>query len=158
MLGKFFSAATFGVFSALAPVIVLCSVASFTSPNWSFLTEQYDVILSSVGFCCLQISVITLLVLCVSSLVERKTLALVGVFGFLFLFEATGNLLFKLTSEPLFQIMRLQFNLNRIANWMLDRPRQFEVPVDASFLAVGGLALTCILVLARRVRRMEVVA
>jgi len=158
LLGKFFAAATFGAFALLAPVLVVCSVAAFTSPNWSFLTEQYEVIFASLGFCSLLITVITLLVLCVSSLVERKTLALVGVFGFMFLLEAVSNLMFQLTDQWIFRAFSVTFNLERISNWMFDRKREFELPVSTSWIALGSLSLACILILVRRVRRMEVVA
>ena len=158
LLGKFFAAAAFGAFALLAPVLVVCSVAAFSSPNWSFVTEQYKVILASIGFATILISLITILVLAVSSLVERKTLALVGVFGFMFLLEAVSNLLFNLTRETIFRTTSITQNLSRISHWMFDRPQEFDWPVESSWWALGIIFTICCGILIRRVRHMEVVA
>jgi ABC-2 type transport system permease protein len=158
LLGKFVAAASYGCFALLVPALMICGIAAFSSPNWSFLTEQWDVILKTLGFCSVVICVITALVLCVSSLVERKSLALVGVFGFVFLLESVSRVLWLLTESDIFRVTSLVRNLVRISNWMFDQKTRFSWPVESSWIALGVLFVVSLAVLARRVRHMEVVA
>ena len=137
---------------------MICGIAAFSSPDWSFLTEQWDVILKTLGFCSVVICVVTALVLCVSSLVERKSLALVGVFGFVFLLESVSRVLLLLTESDIFRVTSIVRNLVRISNWMFDRPTRFTWPVESSWIALGVLLVVSLTVLARRVSHMEVVA
>lgn len=158
LLGKFFAAAFFGACGVLVPGMAICGVAAFSSPHWSFLTRQTDVILATLGFGTLWIVVVTAIVLCISSLVERKTLALAGVIGLVFLVEAVSNLLAVLTDDPRFRLLSLFRNFERIADWMFHRPEHLAWDVSSSFAVVGAVTAVALAVLARRLRRMEVVA
>lgn len=158
LLGKFFAAAFFGACALLVPGLVICGVAAFSSPDWTFLTRQWDVILATVGFASMWIVVVTAVVLCVSSLVERKTLALAGIIGLVFLVEAVSNLLALLTDESRFRLLSLFVNFEHIADWIFGRPARFGWSVGSSLAVVAALTLACLGLLARRLRRMEVVA
>ena len=50
-LGKFLVAAFFGACAILVPALVICLVASFSSPEWSFLKEEGDLVFPESGAC-----------------------------------------------------------------------------------------------------------
>ena len=62
-LGKFFTAAFYGAGTVLIPGMAICLVAVLSSPNWSFLTDEWDVILKTALYAICWISVVTLVVL-----------------------------------------------------------------------------------------------
>ena len=133
-------------------------MAAFSSPNWSFVTQQGDIILKTIAYGTLWVFTVTAVVLGVSSLVERKTLALAGVFGLVFLTEAVSNVLALLTDDSRFRLLSLFMNFERIADWMFDRPQRFDWSAGASLAAIGLLSAAALAVLAWRLRRMEIVA
>jgi len=160
ILGKFSTAAFFGSLAVLVPTLVICMVAAFASPEWSFVKEQGDVILKAIGYSVLWITTVTLLVLAVSSLVDRKTFGLVGVFGVVMITEACSGILFEITDEVRWRHLSLFGNFRNIAETLFDVPRQWYrgMEVSTSYLAIGCLITLCSLILAWRLRRMEVVA
>ena len=158
VLGKFLAASFYGACALLFPVLVICSVASFSSPNWEFLTQKWDVILEAAALSSLWIATLTAIVLCTSSLVERKTLALSGVFAFVFLDEAASGVLAELTNESGYRLLSLSMNFERIGDWLFGRASDLGWDVEASFWVIGLLIATALGILWRRVRRMEVVA
>ena len=158
LLGKLCAACAFGALALVVPSLVICSVASFSSPNWSFVTEQGHVILAALGYSILWVLVASSLVLCISSLVGRKTLALAAIMGWVMLTEACSSVLTALTDEARFRWLSLFENFNHIANWMFGRELTQPFAPWTSLLCVGGLAGLCLLVLTNRIRKLEVVA
>ncbi len=158
VLGKFLAASFFGACALLFPTLVICSVASFSSPDWSFLLDRWDVILKAVAFTSLWIVTLSAVVLAVSSVVERKTLALVGIFGLVIMTDGAAAVLAELTNDPHYRLLSLPTNFERIGHWLFDRPTPYAWSVEASLWVVGALVAVSLLVLARRVRRMEIVA
>jgi ABC-type transport system involved in multi-copper enzyme maturation permease subunit len=158
LLGKLCAASVFGALALVVPSLLICSVASFSSPNWSFLTEQYEVILAALGYSALWVFVISCLVLCVSSLVERKTLALATFVGWVMLTEACTAVLVELSDVDRFRWLSLMENFAHIANWMFDQPLRQKFSPESSLACVLGLAALCLIILYRRIRRLEVVA
>jgi ABC-type transport system involved in multi-copper enzyme maturation permease subunit len=95
-LGKFSIASFFSLCSMLAPVLVICIVASVSSPDWSFLEEEWETFPKAVAFSLLWTTVVVSIVLLASSLASRRSFALIGVFAFFMLSEAMGNALGEL--------------------------------------------------------------
>lgn len=158
LLGKFTAAAFFGACSILGPAILICATAAFSSPNWSFVTQKGHVILETLGFCLLWITTLALVVLAVSSLVERKTWALVGVFALILLAQAGSAVLGELTGDEHWQLFSLFETFQRIADGMFGNKTRMGIGYGAALQAAAVWIGLSLLILARRLRRMEVVA
>ena len=159
LLGKFLSAAAFGALALVVPCMMVCSIASFSSPDWSFLTEEWDKILKIMLFSSLWVATVTVVVLAVSSMVSRKTLALVGVVGFVVLSAGVSEAFAEIFNENRFTLFSLFQNFERLGAWILDRPNVGDsVGVESTLWALGSLWAVCLLILTNRVRKMEVVA
>ena len=154
--GKFCTAAFFGSMVALVPNLLICTMAVFSSPEWSFLLEQWDVILSSIAFGLIWISSMGLLVLAVSSLAPKKIFAMVGFFGFVFLVEVFVNVGTEVGDVDAVRYLSIVRNLGTIGEWLF-ADIGADPPEGLVGHAVGtaGLMLVSGLVLAWRLRRME---
>jgi hypothetical protein len=155
LIAKFLTVAFFGALGAVVPGIVICTVATFASPSWSFLKLESDVVWATLGFGTGWVIVISSLTLTVSSLASRKTFALVGGFGYFLLMEAIAGLLWR--SE--LQALGLLRSFGRIAHWMFglrgDGPR---MSLDSAVVAVVASVLIAWTITWLRVKRLEVVA
>jgi ABC-type transport system involved in multi-copper enzyme maturation permease subunit len=158
LLGKFLATAWFGALALLVPAFMINMVAAFSSPDWSYLTEQWDIILKTIAFSAGWIALVTALVLVVSSLVERKTLALAAAFGLVFLTEAVSNVLAQLTQESSYRLLSLFRNTDRVAAWAFDRRTSDDWSNAASLYSLSGFFALTLVILWWRVRRMEEVA
>ncbi len=159
LLGKFLSAFAFGALALVLPCMLVCSIASFSSPNWSFLTGEWDKILKILLFSGLWVATVTVVVLAVSSMVGRKTMALVGVVGFVVVSGGVSRAFAGLFDEQRFTLFSLFQNFERLGEWILDR-RDLSDPVtiESTLWALGALWAVCLVILTNRVRKMEVVA
>ncbi len=159
LLGKFAGISAFGTIALLLPCLMVCNVAIFTSPDWSFLREQWDAIFKTLAFCAIWIGTIALIVLTISSLLTRKTHALIAVMGSIILSTGLSEVLAKLFNQKHFSLLNLFENFARLGEWMFDRwGHRREVTIDQTFLTLGCLWLACGLILTLRVRKLEVVA
>jgi ABC-2 type transport system permease protein len=160
LLGKALSVAWYGALALIVPCLVICSVAVFSSPEWSFLTDEWDSILWVVAFGVLWVSTMALVVLTVSSLAGRRTHALVGAVGLVFGAGVVTKVLAKVLDENRTTIFDLFQNMERVGEWMLGVTlvRDRAVSPEASLAAIGVLWLVCLFVLTERVRKLEVVA
>lgn len=158
LLGKFVVAATFGAKAMLGPALLIIGTAAFSSPEWSFLTEQWDVVLGTLGFCLLWITAMTSLVLLTSSLVDRKTHALAAAFGSLFLTEGASNVIAQITGDEGWRVLSFLTNFEAIADHIFGRPLRFDWPPSLSYAIVAGFILLSLALVFRRLRRLEVVA
>lgn len=158
LLGKFLGTAWFGAAALIVPAIAINMIAAFSSPEWSYVKEQWDIILKTIAFSAGWIALVTALVLAVSSLVERKTLALAAVFGLVFLTEAVSNVLAQLTQASQYRLLSLFQNTDRVAAWAFDRRTSADWSPAASMSSLGALFALTLVVLWWRVRRMEEVA
>jgi hypothetical protein len=156
---KFLTLFSFASVVVIAPALVICTVAAFASPDWSFLKEEGQLVHQSILFGLLWAAVWSSVMLAISSLFERKTLALVASFAFVLMTSAVSIVLANLQDDDRFLMLSLQGNLQRIAGWTFDMPRMnLDWDVRWSFaivIAFCGLAWT---VLTLRVRRMEAAA
>ena len=157
-LGKFGIASFFGLCAMLVPALVICVVASLSSPEWSFLKEQWDVIPRAIGYSLLWTGVVTVLVLLASSLASRRNFALMGIFGFFMLSSVMGKALGHLVDSRFFALS-LGDDLNAISYHVFDRPVQgTPVSIEWAWAVVAGFVALALLVIAARLRRLEVVA
>lgn len=157
-LGKLGTVLFYGACSFLFPVLTILSVASFSSPEWSFLTEKGDVILKSIAYALLWIGVFSTMVLAVSSLVDRKTLALAGFVGLFIFTEAVGNVMVEIVDDPHWRLLSLTRNFEHAADWLFDRNPHDDFSVGLSLGTIAAWAVLSVTITARRLRRMEVVA
>ena len=158
-LAHFATAFTFGAFAVILPILLICTVAVFSSPEYSFLIEKWDVVLGALGYSVINVAVMSLIVLAISSVSSRKTYALAGVFGFVLGLDALGGVLWQLQRDKNFAIIGVMRNFRRLIEWMLsDNDPRFDWNPWWSAAVLGGIALAAAIVIASRLKRMEVVA
>ncbi len=155
-LGKFCVAAFFGAIAVVVPNFVVCTMAVVTSPEWSFLKEQSDVIWAVFLFGGIWITTMSSLVLAISSLAPKRVFAMVGFFGLIMVLEVFIELGVKVGNVEQLQYLRLTRNLGVVGEWLFTAPGA-DAPEDVTQCALGvaawvALSLT---VLAQRLRRME---
>ena len=160
LAGKFLTLFWFGFMAMVVPCLLICLTATFASPNWSFLREEWDAILNSVVFGVLWVSTLAMLVLAISSLTSRKTYALVGSAGIVFATSALAQLLSGLMDDARPSILNLFQNMERVGEVLFDVTliRGRSVSMEASLAAVALVWVVSIYVVTERIRKMEVVA
>jgi ABC-type transport system involved in multi-copper enzyme maturation permease subunit len=157
-LGKFSIGACFALSAVLAPMLVICTVASVSSENWTFLREEWDTIPRAIGFSCLWTAVVVSIVLLSSSLAPRRSFALIGVFGFFMLSEAVGNALGEIVDSS-FRCLSLTRDLSALASAIFATEDPWtEVTAFEAWSYVLGLMVFAWFVISLRLRRLEVVA
>jgi ABC-type transport system involved in multi-copper enzyme maturation permease subunit len=157
LLGKFLIACTFAGAAVILPPLIVSIVASFTTPEWAFLKEEWDVFPRSILFGAIWTVTVSSLVLAASSLASRKSFALLGTFAFLFLSAAISGILGHLVHER-FLALNLFDDLNTVAHSIFQRSDGFRVPVAQAWTAVITLVALCWGLMWMRLRRLEVVA
>ncbi|MEM7305526.1 MAG: ABC transporter permease subunit [Planctomycetota bacterium] len=158
-LGKFLTVSFFGALSVMVPGLVVCLIASWTSPDWSFLKEEGDTILRTILYSGIWITLTSSIVLCVSSLASRKTFALVGAFGFFVLNFGLGGVLSLVDRRYL--AISVMMDMRKLRNWIFEIDDDWRDLVFSEAVAVsviGGVIMVCLLIIAARLRKLEVVA
>ena len=158
MLGKLLSAMVFGSCAVLLPVLLICAQASISSPEWSFLKNEWLLILKAIGFSVLWVFVVSCLVLSISSLVQRRTLALSMVFGLVFVVHGMSQVATEVTGNPLWGLASLFTNFSAIADQWFAQPTSVVWDVEASYWVLAAMTSISLLILSYSVKRMEVVA
>lgn len=157
-LGKFGIAAFFGLCTMLVPALVICVVASLSSSDWAFLKDQWDVIPRSIAWGILWTTVATTLVLLASSLASRRSFALIGVFGYFMISAVLGKGLGNLVDQR-FSALSLVESLNAIGYQVFGRSDvSTSVSLPWAWGTLAGFVAFALLVIGRRLRRLEVVA
>ncbi|MFT5287174.1 MAG: ABC-type transport system involved in multi-copper enzyme maturation permease subunit [Planctomycetota bacterium] len=155
-LGKFTAVAAFGAFAILVPGILICLMAVVNSEDYAFLSEQGDVIVNAVLYALLWIGTVSSIVLAISSVAPKKTFAMVGCLGFFLLTEVVVSVLGDIGNVESVEYLSLPRDLDLIANWMMATPgTEFTSEIRNAFLATGGYVSFALLVVARRLKRME---
>ncbi len=155
LLARFTTLVFFGACATLFPGLVICVVAAWSSPDWSFVREDGGVILGTLGFGALLCVVMSLLTLAVSSLATRKSFALLGIFALLVVPDVLARILDRLLRDPDWRMVSIVTTLRRIGAAMLGREGWYAWPVGDSLLIVAGLVLASVVVLALRSRKWE---
>jgi ABC-type transport system involved in multi-copper enzyme maturation permease subunit len=159
LFGKGAGAFAFGFLALTLPCLLVCFVATLTSPDWSFIVEEWPSILKVILFSGIWVSTVTVLVLTISSLVGRKSHALIGIIGTIVLSSGVSAVLAGLFKENAFSLLNLFENFERLGEWMFDRwDSDREVTIGQTLAALGSLWGACLLILSVRIRRLEVVA
>ena len=157
-LGKLAVVAFFSACALMLPGLWLCTMASFSSPDWSFLTEQPEVIAQTVAYECLWVLVTSLAVLAMSSMASKKVFALIGMFALFVLTFAMASLLGTEVDERFFAISPI-LDVWAIGDWMFDVSSGVpKPPLGLAVKALVGFVTLFVLVIAWRLRRLEVVA
>jgi hypothetical protein len=156
LAAKFLTLFFFALLTVLLPSLVICTVATFASPDWAFLKEESRVVYASIGFGFLWAVVWSSVMLSISSLFARKTFALVASFAFFMLSGAIAVVLANLQDDDRYLALSLQGNFRRVAIWMFDmKPRGLDWAVEWSFAGLAATAVLAWTILVARARRME---
>ncbi len=156
-LGKLGTVMFWGMCAVGLPVLMVCSVASFSSPDWAFLKDRWHVILKLEAYALLWVFVHGLLVLAISSICERRNQALAGLFGFYILTTVGSRAMSRIFDGAAWKLISIPENFQRISDSMFglqsgDRPWGLE----ASLWPLGILVLVCAVVLQGQTRKMEI--
>jgi hypothetical protein len=165
-LAQLATATTFGLRAVLWPASLILLVAVFSSPDYSFLREKGEVIAATFAYALIYVLVMASVVLAISSLSARKMYALGAVFAVVFGSEVIGEVLAQLRHSGDWRLVALGKNFDRLLYWMLEVDASRQGPFGfrgewspwISVAILGALALVANLLLAWRLRRMEVVA
>lgn len=158
VLGKLAALAFFALLAVLVPPLVICTVAAFSSPEWSFIKQEGKVVPQAIVFSLLWVVAWSSVGLAISSLCPKKSFALVASFVFFLLPHAIALLLAELGREPLFHALSLQSSFLRIASSLFGTPSmglRFDPAI--AYSSVAAYTVLAWAILAWRVRRMEVV-
>ncbi len=160
-LAKFSVAAFFAAGVVLLPGLVICLVAALSSPNWSFLKDEGDVIPKTIAAAMVWIVTIATVVLCASSLTSRKAFALIGTFTFLMFEFVLARVLVEVTKDVRYHALSSLMNLLKISEWIFDMVEinaRLDYDVEMAFWQIAAVVGCALIVIAFRLRRLEVVA
>jgi len=160
LAGKFLAASWFGVLALIAPCLIICSVAIFSSPDWSFFKQEWETIPQVLLFGTLWVSTMAIVVLTISSITERRTHALIGSVGLVYGSSIISGVLNFMLRDGRATTLDLFQNMERVGEWIfgisLVSDRAVSAPTSLAALAV--LWTICLFILTERVRKLEVVA
>ncbi|HIG12827.1 MAG: ABC transporter permease subunit [bacterium] len=158
LLGKLVGLMFFGVLTLALPVSVILSTAVFASPDWSFLLRESAVIWKSAIYSGVWILTVSIIVLALSSLVNRKTLALALAFGLVIVLHGASEAAAMLLEVSELRLLSLPYNFEVFADWLFDQPLSTHANPRYSICAIGAFAGAGFVLLMRSLRKMEVVA
>lgn len=155
--GKLLTVMFWGSAAVVAPVTIVCSVASLSSPEWSFLTERWDTILKLELYALLWVFFHGVLVLAISSLTDRRNRALGGVFILYFLTLAGSNAMAELMSGQGWRLLSIPNNFQRVFDSLFGQSSPgIGWNLEASLWVLGLLTLGSAAILSRQTRKLEV--
>lgn len=155
--GKLLTVMFWGSLAVVAPVTIVCSVASLASPEWSFLTERWDTILKLELYAVLWVFFHGILVLAISSLTDRRNRALGGLFILYFLTFAGSNAMAELMSGQGWRLLSIPNNFQRIFDSLFDQSSTgIGWNLEASLWVLGLLTFASAAILSRQTRKLEV--
>jgi len=157
LMGKLIGLMFFGLLTLGIPSFVILSTAVFSSPDWSFLRHEADVIWKTALFASIWILTVSSIVLALSSLVNRKTLALTLVFGTIIVLAGAANVAANLLEVSEIRLLSLPYNFEVFADWLFGQDLNPEANSTHSLIALACFALGGMALLWRNVRKMEVV-
>ena len=160
LAGKFLAASWFGFLALIVPCLIICLVAAFSSPDWTFLKQEWETIPQVICFGALWISTMSLVVLTLSSITQRRTHALVASVGLVYGSSIISAVLSALLRDDRITTISLFANMERVGEWIFGVTLVSDRAVSAptSLAALGVLWTVCLFLLTERVRKLEVVA
>ncbi len=159
-LGHYLTVAWFGLLAMLGPGLLICLIATFTSPDYSFIKEDWGLVLATIGNGLFTVSLLALMTLAVSSLVKRKSFALMAIVALIAASTAVGGVLWGLQREPEWMMIGFWNNVIRVGDHLFglatgEELSDFDWPARYSYLVCAALAAVSGLVLWWRLRELE---
>jgi ABC-type transport system involved in multi-copper enzyme maturation permease subunit len=159
-LGHFMTACWFGLIAMLGPGLLVCLVATFTSPDYAFIRQEWGVVLATIANALFTVAFLALFTLAISSLFRRKSFALVTLIGLTGASMPVGGMLSGLQNDMDWMMVGLWSNIARVGDWMFSLSGEaqisdFDWDVRWSFAILGGVAALSGAILWRQVRRLE---
>ena len=154
--GKWLGVAFFGVVTLLAPAVLILLTATLASPDWSFLREEGAVIPQTFTYAATWIAVVSTLVLGLSSLVQRRSVALVLSFGSVMVLHGLAEGAAEIFELPQLRALSLFNDFSALAAGLFGH-RDLNPEHDVLLLGLVAWTLVPALLLWRQVRKMEVV-
>ncbi|MHC4473640.1 MAG: hypothetical protein ACYS99_22100, partial [Planctomycetota bacterium] len=141
----------------LAPGLVLLIASLAFAPDWSFITENPLLPLKIVGFALLISIVLGSLVLAISSLGRRGRMVGVTFAGGYFLTMVLGRAMPRIMRDARWEVVHIGNCLDAAGRTLFNAGPKPSAPPDLSWGILCGLFFLCVLILARRVKTVEVV-
>jgi hypothetical protein len=157
-LGKFLAFAALAGVGVFVPGIVICLFAVFSSPEWSFLRHEWDLFLRVTAYALVWVVGIGSVTLCISSLASRRVFALIGTAAFFLFSQGVAEVLGELVDRR-FRLLGLLDDITLVVGQSLFQQRIDEkLPSPgAAYAATAVFTALALLIVARRIRRWEVV-
>ena len=156
LAARFLTLLFFALLAVLVPSLVICLVATFASPEWSFLKQEGRVVPVAILFALLWAGVWSSVQLAISSLFRRKTFALVASFAGFMITGAVSAMLAGLNREPAWLQLSLQGEFRYIAAWAFESRLLREIGDPTwSFVGVGVVTLASWIVLFAQAKKLE---
>lgn len=156
ILGKWLGVAFFGVLTLLAPACLILLTAILASPDWSFLREEGAVILQTLLYAAAWITVVSTLVLGLSSMVQRRSIALVLAFGTVMVLHGLAEGASEIFELPFLRAFSLFNDFNALAAGLFSH-RELRPEHGTLLLGLVGWLVVPGAILWRQVRKLEVV-
>lgn len=160
IVGKLVAIGFWGLCTSFLSGLIICIVAVFTSPDWIFIKEQYSTIFLTMGYSLTWIVAFSSMTLAISSLLPRKTFALVGIIASFSLSAGASEALVHVTDRAVFGVVSPIVSFEEFRMWIFDSAGSRD-PISEvwPFLAaVVGYCVLSWLIIAWRVRRLEIVS
>ena len=158
LMSKFVTACFFGLLAVTAPILVLCSVAAFNSPDWVFLKEDWPLVLRSLGYSLLWVLTMSCIVLATSALSDRKSFSLAGVFGIIMITMGASFVMTEIYGDRTWMVISPTGAFQSIGEWMLDSRRGRLVDeAGAAGISIAIMTGASLAIVAWRLRKAEVV-
>ncbi|MHC4859696.1 MAG: ABC transporter permease [Planctomycetota bacterium] len=157
VLGKLGTVVAAASLLTLAPGLVLLIASLAFAPDWSFITENPLLPLKIVGFALLISIVLGSLVLAISSLGRRGRMVGVTFAGGYFLTMVLGRAMPRIMRDARWEVVHIGNCLDAAGRTLFNAGPKPSAPPDLSWGILCGLFFLCVLILARRVKTVEVV-
>jgi ABC-type transport system involved in multi-copper enzyme maturation permease subunit len=157
-LGKFLTFATLAGVGIFVPGIVICIFAAFSSPEWSFLEQEWDLFFRVTAYALLWVVAIGSVTLCISSLASRRVFALIGTTAFFLFSQGVAQVLGQVIDRRFHAIGVLDDFMFMIGPSLFEQPIMADFPSPgAAYVGIATISALALFIVARRIRSWEVV-
>jgi hypothetical protein len=157
-LGKFLTFATLAGVGILVPGIVICLFAVFSSPEWSFLKQEWDLFFRVIAYTLVWVVGIGSVTLCASSIASRRVFALIGTTAFFLFSQGVAEVLRHVVDRRLGLLGLIDDITLVIGQSLFQQPVPDEFPSPAAaYAATAAFSALALFIVARRIRSWEVV-
>ncbi len=154
--GKLGTVLFWGGCVVVVPVTIMCGTAVFASPDWSFLTDRWPVILKLEAYALLWVAVHALLVLAISSVCRLRNQALAGLFGVYFLTSIAAELLAWLFDSANWRLLSVVRNFERLSEELFGiSSGEVTWGLEASLWALAAFCGLCLTILNAQIKKLE---